>query len=909
MAGMMTLSLAAPAAAGNVTAVNASMTYGSEEKESPDFRVWKTDTRISLLTERELMQQAQMSLDEWDAAVTLQKRAGLEAAFTEEKLTKADPSVRIKKDEKGIYYISENAAFDPVQTPLEAYRTVYRLVPVLGGSEDTDLRLWSVIKINDFTVYSFQQVSESQEVMGSVVKLAVKEDGNVSAVFASLDAQRTRREKQKTKDQIIKVVRTQLKKPGQNGELYPEYTERTVHAVDTMETALNLDVEGDPVPKEVLWVVYSQNCGEEEKDYPYLAHYVTLDGKYRYSLPVKEPQDEESRNGFRKQAIFEGMTADSWTGEVSGADGETRTITVPVMYQEEEGRWYLGDPERRIAVADFAEAAYGENHSLRLVGSDNNKDWDNEDLFMLYNYIRAWDFYADMGWSGPDGRGTDVVILKDMCTSNGTLYENACSIEFVENWQMFGYTGYSENENPLRLVRALDVMAHEYTHTFTATVMNRNLYENDLGAINEAMSDIMGNLVEYIVQDTEDENWILGENAETPIRSMSNPRLYAQPEYVWDVFYGAHTDNPVTINDRGGVHLNSSLLNRIAAHLCLDYGMSYEDAVSFWMMTAVGMTPKTDYVQIPDLLGWAMDASGNGSYTEALEQLVEEEYLDRTQIPEKLPLGQKVVRLELPDNSTFADDNWGLIGLQINTDTLVHAGAAMAKMIYQGIKNPEDYASLASTVNHLIDNLQLAERKLNPDEINTENPEEMLNCFTDVLIGLLNKLVVQNITWREAGTNTMSMVVNDRKTLYVLVNITEAGTKMNGAAVLVRGRWIDLQTPRMLVTSIQEAFEKDNERSTRQRLVKIAKYGVNFGVQVLDLVMDTINGRKLLEVLPEENEKTPFEIVLDTAAKAVRIVKYLTMGEEGRPSAEQYFAVPAETEYLPVKGLSYVRLS
>ena len=82
------------------------------------------------------------------------------------------------------------------------------------------------------------------------------------------------------------------------------------------------------------------------------------------------------------------------------------------------------------------------------------------------------------------------------------------------------------------------------------------LYENDLGAINEAMSDIMGNLVEYIVQDTEDENWILGENAETPIRSMSNPRLYAQPEYVWDVFYGAHTDNPVTINDRGGVHLN-----------------------------------------------------------------------------------------------------------------------------------------------------------------------------------------------------------------------------------------------------------------------------------------------------------------------------------------------------------------
>ena len=213
----------------------------------------------------------------------------------------------------------------------------------------------------------------------------------------------------------------------------------------------------------------------------------------------------------------------TYTGEIQTVAGQKHTVTVPVMKNEANGKWYLGDLDRRIAVADFWQAAYGEDHDLILVESETNTDWDNEDLTMYFNYIRAWDFYADMGWAGPDGQQTDVIILKDLRYRNETPFENACSIGRIEGYQMFGYCGYGMDKDPLGLVQGLDVMAHEYTHTFTTTVMNNNVYTNDYGAINEAMSDIMGNLVEYICQDTEDTRWNLGENTGSTVRCMSDP--------------------------------------------------------------------------------------------------------------------------------------------------------------------------------------------------------------------------------------------------------------------------------------------------------------------------------------------------------------------------------------------------
>lgn len=63
---------------------------------------------------------------------------------------------------------------------------------------------------------------------------------------------------------------------------------------------------------------------------------------------------------------------------------------------------------------------------------------------------------------------------------------------------------------------------------------------------------------------TDDKTWLLQENSDDIIRSMSDPNKYEQPAYVWDRYYVPKANEATENNDEGGVHTNSSLLNLIA---------------------------------------------------------------------------------------------------------------------------------------------------------------------------------------------------------------------------------------------------------------------------------------------------------------------------------------------------------
>jgi hypothetical protein len=329
-------------------------------------------------------------------------------------------------------------------------------------------------------------------------------------------------------------------------------------------------------------------------------------------------------------------------------------------------------------------------------------------------------------------------------------------------------------------------MAHEYTHTFTNTVMNENLYENDQGAINEAMSDIMGNLAEYICQDTDDSKWLLGENAGYVIRSMSEPRSKQQPACVWDLYYGPHTLVPKTSNDRGGVHSNSSLLNRIAALLCLEHGMSYEEAVSFWMTVAMGMTPKTDYRQIHALLDWAAEVSGNGVYREAIDHLIAEERLDMAERPVSFPEGQKMAILKLPGNETFEDDNWSMIAFQLDSRTLGELGSAFVSQLMLGRRDPSVWEeSLQEILKHVT---------LDGNQIRVDD-EKSSNEFAESVLHVLRGegLLLQMMSWEENDTGEIPLVeAEDYLTLHMLINISAGGSKISGLTVLIGTQWVDL---------------------------------------------------------------------------------------------------------------------
>ena len=771
---------------GAATEPKQEITAASSEE---DFRLWKTDIRLSIQQEKQLMQEAEMTLDAWDREVSQRKHEGLQNPLTGAALREADPDTEVLSEDGRVYYIGPSEAFAPVEDALAAYELVYRLADLIGASEQTDLRLWSKLGINGLTVYSFQEVADSETVLGSTVKIALDDHNRVSAVFANLIQDDTDGKGEDAGLVSRGVAEQAALAHGKSEELYAELTERTIRYPADMAKALDLESDDDdPVPQQLLWVVYTSNSSGDP-DFPYLAHYVKLDGTWLFSLPVKKPGDDASLSGYEKPDVFGGMTADEYTGEITSINGDTRMVTVPVMYCEEDGMWYLGDLDRRIAVADFYEAAYLNNHPLNLVKSETNSGWDNEDLYMYYNYIRAWDFYADMGWIGPDGQGSDVIILKGLAYRSHDVYQNAASCGKVENWQMFAYAPYNNDGSVLGLVQGLDVMAHEYTHTFTATVMNENLYENDLGAINEAMSDIMGNLVEYICGDTENTKWELGENTGVIIRSMSNPTARHQPAFVWDMYYGPHTDNPGIANDRGGVHSNSSLLNRIAALLCLEHGMSYEEAVSFWLTVAMGMTPETDYRQMGALLNWAAVQSGNEAYLDALNAMIEEERLAEVEPLETYPEGQELVILRLPETEAFAEDNWIFLAYQLDTKSVRALSAAFVKAIMKSSDNPDDPSVWKESLQEIAEHAHLNGTEVQLEDVNSGN--EFANAVVQILKD--SDLFRQLASWEENGTGEIPMVeAEDNQTLYLLLNISAGGSMINGLAIMIGGQWIDL---------------------------------------------------------------------------------------------------------------------
>ncbi|HEY6935239.1 MAG TPA: M4 family metallopeptidase [Marmoricola sp.] len=144
-----------------------------------------------------------------------------------------------------------------------------------------------------------------------------------------------------------------------------------------------------------------------------------------------------------------------------------------------------------------------------------------------------------------------------------------------------------------------DVVGHELTHSVTEHTSDL-LYWYQSGAINESMSDVMGELIDQwdgIGSDGEGSRWVLGEDlpgSVGPARNMKAPASapagvvldkdgtpvywYPQPDRMSSKYYfehdalanaaGAQDFN----DDNGGVHINSGVGNK-AAYLIVDGGV------------------------------------------------------------------------------------------------------------------------------------------------------------------------------------------------------------------------------------------------------------------------------------------------------------------------------------------------
>lgn len=660
---------------------------------------------------------------------------------------------------------------EKITDPEGAARAVGSMIGLIGGDERSRFEyLRTLTDAAGNRYYVFKQMYDNTTVLNGAVKVVTDPDGNMIGLTSSVEGDLPEAEESEgvTAAQAEETVLREMEKRGTVPAAVPGVTEKMilplVTSVDNEENELD---EG-----RFVWVVYTENPDSGvagATDLPYLAHYVTMAGEYLYSLPTIRPGDEAGASGFSAGYVFEFMEPAEYTGYVDLSDGTEKEITVTLMRDSRTGMYYLGNIERRILVADCWEFLYNGGNVV-LEYSPDNREWDQVGLLSLYNYCRAWDYYAAIGWKGGDGKETPLMILNNYCDENKVPVDNAAYIGYALGWQLFA----ASRENDYS--QCLDVIAHEFTHCVTGTTMTCNSYYNDYGAINEAVSDIQGNLCEMMCGATEDTAWTLGETGKEPVRSMSDPHRFGQPEYVWDLYYDSPVQTPTMINDVGGVHSNSSLLNHIAWRLCENGGMTLEEARAFWFAVDCAMVPGTDYQRMSELLPWVLKTQGLERCAGALEEAVAATRIGTREIPDVPERKACLLTLELPQTETFTDGNWALQILSLNEEALDRlAGRTEQAGLEEAFLKALEDGDAESGGN------------LSPEE------EEKLKALAEELM--------RDVFYSDMGSagedgRTIRMMCPRGRTIPLLLHMTMEGDSATpealGAAVFVCGAWYDL---------------------------------------------------------------------------------------------------------------------
>lgn len=313
-------------------------------------------------------------------------------------------------------------------------------------------------------------------------------------------------------------------------------------AIKIAEKDLGVTPEYERVPASEL-VVFTKN---DTAEYAYKVNLNFLEpspGNYYYFIAA------ETGQVLNKYNALHDVTGTNAVGTGTGVTNNTVSLNTTLS----NGRYYLQDNTRGKGVL-----TYNANNAQRLPGSlwadsDNvfKAAYDAPAVDAHYYAGKTYDFYkSSYNRNSYDNLGG---ALKST-VHYGNKYNNA----FWNGIQMVYGDGDGTTFRPLS--GGLDVVAHELTHAVTDTESGL-IYQNESGALNEAISDIFGTVVEFNVQ-AQKADYDIGEDVYTPatagdaLRSMSDPAKYGDPDHYSKRYTGT--------DDNGGVHINSGIINKAA---------------------------------------------------------------------------------------------------------------------------------------------------------------------------------------------------------------------------------------------------------------------------------------------------------------------------------------------------------
>jgi len=279
-------------------------------------------------------------------------------------------------------------------------------------------------------------------------------------------------------------------------------------------------------------------------------------------------------SGLRRQHALASIVGSAW---MRGRRQAGLAPLTPGAAASGHGRKY-----RRVFTAQDSRTLPG---SLMMQEGDQpsadvavNEAYDGAGL----TYDLFWQTYQRDSLDG-QGLGLDSTVHYQ------TQYENA----FWDGKQMVYGDGDLELFN--RFTLAVDVIGHELTHGITQYTSNLD-YSGESGALSESFSDIFGSLVKQWQrrQTAAAADWLVGEGIFTSrikgiaLRSMKEPgTAYDDPTLGQDPQPAHMRDYVVTLEDGGGVHVNSGIPNHAFFLTAVALGgYAWERAGRIWYVAA-----------------------------------------------------------------------------------------------------------------------------------------------------------------------------------------------------------------------------------------------------------------------------------------------------------------------------------
>ncbi|HDX9578272.1 TPA: peptidase M4 family protein [Bacillus pseudomycoides] len=429
---------------------------------------------------------------------------------------------------------AESVVFDYLNTSKKDYK--------LGEkSAEESFKVEQVVKdpVGETTVVRLQQMYEGVPVWGSNQLAHIGKDGALKVVSGTVAPDLDKKEKLKNKNKI-------------DGK----------QAIATAQKDLGLNPKYEVEPSADLYVYQSG----EEATYAYVVKLNFLDpepGNYYYFIEADNGKVLNKYNTIHSavpasKAPVKPVTGTNKVGTGKGVLGDTKSINTTLSGSS----YYLQDNTRGAVIYTYDGKNRTTLPGTLWADTDNifNASRDAAAVDAQYYAGVTYDYYKNtFSRNSYDNAGG---TLKST-VHYGSNYNNA----FWNGLQMV--YGDGDGYTFIPLSGGLDVVGHELTHAVTERSSNL-IYQNESGALNEAISDIFGTLIEYY--DNRNPDWEIGEDIYTPgtagdaLRSMNDPTKYGDPDHYSKRYIGT--------SDNGGVHTNSSIINK-AAYLLANGGTHY----------------------------------------------------------------------------------------------------------------------------------------------------------------------------------------------------------------------------------------------------------------------------------------------------------------------------------------------